>query len=512
MSCPTLVEIDRLLATARFRHFAELCWPAVSADRFVPGYHLDAICDHLQAVAEGKINRLAINVAVRHSKSLLCSVLFPAWLWTRAPSARVITASYSQALTVRDSVRSRALLESDLYRTHFPPVQFTDDGNRKDFYSNTSKGHRLSVSVTSRTAGFDADYIVADDLHDFATRTSQAERDKAAEYFLTGLMSRFADKADERAVLAGHRVHEDDVFARLRGRYGDDGTWSWLVLPEEYTPTFSPWFNGLGWRDRRAEGELLWPERFPADVVAAEKKRYRHEYSAVFSQEPTPADGTLFRAEWFREWAEGAEGDTPVYVLGGKRYPKATAWRFATCDTAISTTPGADWTVCQVWDVVGPHLLLVDQLRRKLDGSKIVPALAGFVGAHAPQFLAVEKQFVGQFVIDQLRQLNVPVRAFDVQRYGQKEQRAVSAEIKLEAGHVWFPPGREFVTDLQRELLGFPHAAHDDQVDALSMAGILAQKYHGKVAEVETDEQRAARAKKEAEDRFNRLLWQGCRW
>jgi predicted phage terminase large subunit-like protein len=508
----TLHEIDRLLATTRFRHFAELCWPAVSPDRFIPGYHLDAICDHLQAVAEGKIHRLAINVGVRHSKSLLCSVLFPAWLWCRTPASRIITASYSQLLTVRDAIRSRDLLESDLYRTYFPAVQFSDDGNRKDFYANTQKGHRLSVSVTSRTAGFDADVIVADDIHDFSTRGSEAERSKASDYFLTGLMSRFVDKSQERAVLAGHRVHEDDVFARLRARYGDDGTWTWLVLPEEYSPKFSTWFNGLGWRDKRQEGDLLWPERFPADVVAGEKKRYRHEYSAVFLQEPVPAEGTLFRAEWFREWAEGVEDRTPVYILDGKRYPKSSAWRFATCDTAITTNPGSDWTVCQVWDVVGPHLLLVDQLRRKLDGSKIVPALAAFVEAHGPQFLAVEKQFVGQFVIDQLRERDIVIKPFDVQLYGSKEQRAVSAEIKMEAGQVWLPPGKEWVADLQRELLGFPHAAHDDQVDALSSACLLAQKYKGKLVEAETAEDREDRVRKEAEDRFQRLLWQGAPW
>lgn len=503
---PTLVEIDRLLAAAKFGHFVELLWPAVSTEPFVPGYHIDAICEHLQAVAEGKLSRLVINLAIRHTKSLLCSVLFPAWLWVRNPAEMIITASYSKDLTVRDAVRTRRVLESDLFRRYFPPVQFIDDTNRKDYYQNTHKGHRLSVSIGSRTAGFDATVIVADDIHDFATRTSQAERDAACDYFETGLLSRFVDKSKERAVLAGHRVHEDDVYARLRAKYGDDGTWSWLVLPEEYTPKFSEWSNGLGWKDRRKEGELLWPERFNATVLAGEKKRYRHEYSAIFLQEPTPAEGTLFKREWFKYWTAEEDEHGRYYVLGGKRYSQAKAWRIGLVDTAISTSAEADYTVCSMVDVVGPHLVLVDQLRGRFDGNKIVPKLAEFYGRHQPQFLAVEKQFVGKFVLDQLREREVVVKAFDARHHGDKEQRAVAAEIKMEAGQVWFPAGEPWVAALEKELLAFPNGSHDDQVDALSMAAILVEKYKGRVEEVETPEEVQARVERERVERFNAIL------
>jgi predicted phage terminase large subunit-like protein len=502
-------EIVKLTASD-FRLFVKRMWPAVSSDQFVDGYHLSAICEHLQAVADGQIKRLAINVAVRHSKSLLCSVLWPCFLWTRQPSSRIITASYSQVLTVRDAVRSRQLLESELYQRYFGPVSFVEDTNRKDYYQNTSKGHRLSVSITSRTAGFDADYIVADDIHDWATRTSQTERDKAADYFETGLMSRFVRKDDERAVVCGHKVHEDDVYSRLRAKYADDGTWTWLVLPEEYTPKYSAWFNGIGWRDKRAEGELLWPERFDEKVIQQEKKRYRHEYSAIFQQEAVPADGTLFKPDWFRHWTTETVDGAEFYVLGERKLAKEKAWRFVVVDTAISTSASADYTVIQVWDVIGPYLILVHQVRKKLDGNRIVPTITEVYETYQPQFVAVEKQFVGAFVIDQLRQANVLVKAFDAKRYGDKEQRAIAGEIRMEAGQVWFPAEAEYLAALQSELLGFPNAAHDDQVDGLSMAAALADKYKSRLPEELTPEEAAERAKAEAAEKFNRLLWQGC--
>jgi len=43
----------------------------------------------------------------------------------------------------------------------------------------------------------------------------------------------------------------------------------------------------------------------------------------------------------------------------------------------------------------------------------------------------------------------------------------------MEAGNVWFPRDAPWMGELQRELLAFPNAAHDDQVDALAYAAVL---------------------------------------
>ncbi len=205
-----LNELRRTLAINKFRFFVELMWPAVSQDAFVPGYHLDAICENLQAVAEGKIKRLVINVAVRHSKSLLCSVFFPVWLWLRKPSTRIVTASYSKSLTTRDSIRSRQLIEHPLFQSYFKGIFTACDGtegsSRQDYYTNTQKGHRLAVSTDSRTSGFDADIIIADDLHDMQERNSESARNAAFDYFETTLQSRLVLTGHECVVIAGHRV------------------------------------------------------------------------------------------------------------------------------------------------------------------------------------------------------------------------------------------------------------------------------------------------------------------
>jgi hypothetical protein len=60
---------------------------------FVPAKHVEAICWHLQQMAEGRIRRLLITVPPRHLKSICTSVGFAAWMlgrnrvsWPNAPA------------------------------------------------------------------------------------------------------------------------------------------------------------------------------------------------------------------------------------------------------------------------------------------------------------------------------------------------------------------------------------------------------------------------------------------
>ena len=75
-----LAKVERELATRSLREFVRQAWPIIEPlTPFVPGWHILAIIDHLEAVTRGDIRNLLINVPPRHMKSLLVSVLWPAW-------------------------------------------------------------------------------------------------------------------------------------------------------------------------------------------------------------------------------------------------------------------------------------------------------------------------------------------------------------------------------------------------------------------------------------------------
>ena len=69
--------------------FVKAAWPALKPDdEYLHNWHLDAICEHLEAVTRGEITRLQVWVPPVSMKTLLVSVMWPAWEWTHSPKTR----------------------------------------------------------------------------------------------------------------------------------------------------------------------------------------------------------------------------------------------------------------------------------------------------------------------------------------------------------------------------------------------------------------------------------------
>src|SRR5260370_36916942 len=143
-----LDELDAELASRSLREFVRQAWPIVEPfTPFVPGWHIDAIIDHLEAVSRGQIRNLLINVPPRHMKSLLVSVFWPAWEWLRSPERRWLYSSYGAQLSIRDSVKCRRLIESPWYqRLWGDRFALTSDQNTKGRSDNDPCRYRLSTA------------------------------------------------------------------------------------------------------------------------------------------------------------------------------------------------------------------------------------------------------------------------------------------------------------------------------------------------------------------------------
>src|SRR5882762_3782898 len=102
---------------ARLVDFVRAAWPIVEGNNeYRHNWHIDAICEHLEAVSNGKIKNLLINIPPGCMKSLITAVFWPAWEWTRNPAMRFLSAAYEGGLSTRDAVKTRTLIESDWYQ------------------------------------------------------------------------------------------------------------------------------------------------------------------------------------------------------------------------------------------------------------------------------------------------------------------------------------------------------------------------------------------------------------
>jgi predicted phage terminase large subunit-like protein len=142
--------------------FVKQAWHVVEfATPFKDGWHIHAITEHLEAVTNGQIKDLLINMPPRHSKSLLVSTFWPMWTWINQPDFRWLCASYALSLSIRDNRKCRILIESDWFRQRWGDVfVLSSDQNAKIRFENSSKGYRLAVSTESATTGEGGDGIL----------------------------------------------------------------------------------------------------------------------------------------------------------------------------------------------------------------------------------------------------------------------------------------------------------------------------------------------------------------
>lgn len=431
--------------------FVRQGWHVVEPAReYVPNWHIDAVCEHLEAVARGQIRELLINIPPGHMKSLLVSVFWPAWQWTRAPGWRALFSSYASDLAIRDSVRCRNLIESDWYQQTFAPIwKLSSDQNVKSYFENTSKGFRFCHSVGGRTTGFRGDAIVVDDPLNVLDAYSEVTRKEVITWWDEAMPSRLNDLRVGAKVIIMQRLHQEDLSGHVLGL----GGYEHLCLPTEFDPKRHA-RTSIGWKDpRTAEGELLFPSMFPPDVVA-KIKRKPSVFAGQHQQRPSPPEGNMFLRKWWQRYRQRPTDFDEVIQ----------SW-----DCAFKDTKDSDFVVGQVWGRKGPKKYLLDQVRDRMNFAATCAAVKD-LSAKWPQAVLklIEDKANGPAVIETLKRTTAGIVAVNPQ--GGKEARAAAVQPEVEAGDVFIPEEAPWVLDFLEECSDFPKGAHDDQVDAMTQA------------------------------------------
>jgi hypothetical protein len=156
-----LLDLDRFEYEQSLYEFYKAAWKFIDSHPWKDSWAVDAICEHLQAIVDGQITRLIISCPPRIGKSSICSVAFPAWTWTQprdshtsGPGVPFLYGSYSDKLSLRDSVKCRRLIESAWFQRYWNSrFQLTSDNNTKSRFSNSAGGERLITSISAGVTG-----------------------------------------------------------------------------------------------------------------------------------------------------------------------------------------------------------------------------------------------------------------------------------------------------------------------------------------------------------------------
>lgn len=454
-------ELYRRLLENDFGGFVRAAWPILEpATPFLDNWHIDLIAEYLTLVRRREIRRLIINVPPRHMKSLLCTVLFPCWVWTQSPGARFICSSYAETLSIKHSLDRREVIDSAWYQSLWGDrVCFSDDQNAKSEYRNTARGVMIATSTGGSVTGKGCDFLVVDDPHNPTTMLSDAERFTATRHFDITLSTRLDQPKTGAIVVIMQRLHEGDLTGHLIAGEG----WDHLVLPSETEAEERRLFPITKEIHVRQAGELLWPERFPDEVLKRAKTRLgSYAYAGQHQQRPSPAEGGILKRAWWKRYdVAPAQFDQVIQ-----------SW-----DMAFKDSKTSDFVVGQVWGRIGANRYLLDQVRERMSFSQSVHAVRE-LSAKWPSAVMklIEDKANGSAIIDVLkRDIGgiIPVTPTE-----SKQARAQAAAPELEAGN-YYVPNNEVGDLLIEEAAAFPNSSHDDQVDCWSQA---AARFRGSAA------------------------------
>lgn len=434
--------------------------------KWLPARHLRAIDERLCAIERGEIDRLMIFQPPRSGKSMLTSEHAPAWYLGRHPDRRVILCSYGAQLASNWGRKARNVLEA--YGPSVFDVHVASTSKAADHWNIEGEtGGMNTAGVGGPITGFGADLLIIDDpLKDAEEAGSEVIRAKQIDWWQSVARTRLM--AGGAVVLMQTRWHELDLAGWLLEdmRHGGD---QWEVLS---LPAIAEEEDQLG----REEGDALWPAKFPLEELERTKRALGGYYwAALYQQRPVPAGGAVFKRSDFRYFAEDPEHD--LYVMKGAQgepdrpVGRGYCYRFVTCDPAFSDKETADYTVMALWGVTPwMDLLLLDLERVRFDMENIASVIRRYYELHHPTDVRVESKAYGAKVIDELVRQGLPILPLEADT--NKVTRALGAVPRYECHAVYHRAGAPWLYDYEKELLAFPNAQHDDQVDAYSYAAL----------------------------------------
>lgn len=461
-----MIEADRWrrLGEALCReHFASFVGEAMRVlspgEAYQSNFHIAAMAQALERVAEGSSKRLLITCPPRHLKSIVASVCFPAWLFGRNPRARIVCVSHTAELAIKHHNDCRRLMASPAYRHLFGAARIARDKNTETEFRTTAGGERFSTSVGGPITGRGGRIIILDDPLKAEDAYSEAKREAVQDWYKRSLLSRRDDPKHSSLVLVMQRLHEDD----LAGAVLEEGGWDHLNLPAIAEARERIQIGPQAFYER-AEGEALHAARMPMDELEALRRAMgAADFSAQYQQRPAPLEGAIIKRAWLKRYAlvpERRAGDQVVQ-----------SW-----DMAVKTGERHDFSVCATFLKRGRLHYLLHVLRERLEFPELLKRVIAHRRAFGPGPLLIEDAAAGAQMLQALKADPRLPSAIARKPVGDKATRLHGQSRKFEAGDVLLPETAPWLGDLEAELLAFPKSRHDDQVDAISQYLLWADK------------------------------------
>jgi predicted phage terminase large subunit-like protein len=428
------------------RSFLEL-----EQSKFHWNWHLEVLAAKLEDVRQGRCKRLIVNVPPRHLKSLAISIAFPAFVMGHDPTKKVLSVTYAQDLSDNLARRSRTLMTSAFYEALFD-TRLSKGREAVSDYETTSGGYRLSTSIGGVLTGRGADIIIIDDPLKADDALSELRRRSVNDWYDNTLRSRLNNQEDGAIIIVMQRLHADDLVAHVQR----NETWEVLSFPavaerDETYDIATPYGRN---QFKRREGEILQPTLLsPATLEIHRRAMTEYNFVAQYQQNPQPPSGIIVKREWLR-------------FYGPSELPERFDVVVQSWDTANKDSELANFSVCTTWGLKDDLIYLRNVFRRKLNFPELKRSVRELADLYHAEVVLVEDKASGTSLIQELRADGFSIVEASPSLDGDKIMRLHAQTAKIEGGFVLFPKEAPWLDAYVLELVGFPNAKNDDQVDS----------------------------------------------
>lgn len=456
------LKLEASLCRESFYDFFCRFWSITVPAQLVSNWHIRFLCQQLQKIAERKFANLPkegdliINISPGSTKSTICSVMFPAWCWTRDASSRFICASHTQRLSLNLARKCRNVVQSKKYMMLFPEVVLATEGSEE--IETTKGGMRFATSIGGTVTGMHADIQIVDDPIDPQGTRSEIDILAAKEWFNETLFSRKTRQEGVPLILIMQRLHQADPTGFILER---SDPVKHICLPAELTEDVKPKHLRMLYKD-----DLMDPVRLSkANCESARRVLGDVAYAAQYLQRPVPREGALFKIGGLRIEETTA---SPTFVRIVRYWDKAATEGDGAFTVGVKMAVDKDgyfWILDVVrgqWEAAYREKVI--ELTAALDGKGVLIGVEQEPGSGGKES--------AQATVRRLAGYRVKVD----RPTGDKILRADPFAVQVNGGNVrllragW---NREYIEEMQF----FPYSKNKDQIDASSGAfAILSAK------------------------------------
>lgn len=407
--------------------------------------HLELICSKLEDVYNGKIKRLMINVPPRSLKTEIVSIAFPARCIGKRPQMKFMGISYASWLAEDNSSKCRTMYESDTYLSIFPRrPELREDQNTKQHRENTEWWQYYASGATGTITWKWCDCLTIDDPLKPWDAMSDVVRVWVNNNYHNTLYSRLNDKSEWSIVIIMQRLHDDDLCWHLIEQEDHWEKREKLIIPaiaeddDQY----------------RKKGESFFEKRFPIEMLNQMQKQDPLVFSSQYQQEPTNKETQEFHEERFRY------------------YDQLPAWLriFTVVDPAFKTWQENDQTaIMTVW-FKDEKMYIIEYTAWRFSADIMQDKIIYHIRKRNPEKIWIEafqaQSLIVTFLKQQLIKLWIYCNIEEIRQTGDKNAKIRSL---IAFYRNWLIFHTRDCMELEKQLVKFPRAKHDDIIDALQM-------------------------------------------